>query len=68
MIVDTKKAVPEIIAILHKYQIPLALIPQVFHNVQREVEAHTIPYNPSLLRSKDLATSAMTDKVTEPKG
>ncbi len=42
--VNTIEPVPEIIAVLHKHAIPLALIPQVFDNVQQEIRVHTIPY------------------------
>lgn len=62
--IDIQKPVPEIVAVLHKYQIPIALVDQVFDRVMHDINANTIPYNPSL----DMAISDMTDKVTEPKG
>lgn len=66
--VDVQKPVPEIVAVLHKYQIPIALVDQVFDRVMHDINANTIPYNPSLDNISDLAISDMTDKVTEPKG
>lgn len=66
--VNTEKAVPEIVAVLHKYQIPIALISQVFDRVMHDINANTVPYNPNLDNINDLAISDTTDNVTEPKG
>lgn len=66
--IDTNKPVPEIVAILYKYKIPLDLIDQTFEKVKRDIAHNTLPYNPNLDKTKDLAISDMTDKVTEPKG
>lgn len=66
--VNTEKAVPEIVAVLHKYQIPIALVSQVFDKVMHDINANTVPYNPNLDNINDLAISDTTDSVTEPKG
>ena len=66
--VNTEKAVPEIVAVLHKYQIPIALVSQVFDRVMHDINANTVPYNPNLDNINDLAISDTTDNVTEPKG
>lgn len=47
---DPKKPVPEIVAALHKYQIPVGAIGQVFDLVLEDIEAHTVPYNPNTIR------------------
>lgn len=47
--VNTEKAVPEIVAVLHKYQIPIALVSQVFDRVMHDINANTVPYNPNLI-------------------
>lgn len=62
--VDTQKPVPEIVAVLHKYHIPIALVDQVFDRVMHDINANTIPYNPSLDNISDLKTSNSTDKIT----
>ena len=66
--VNTEKAVPEIVAVLHKYQIPIALVSQVFDRVMHDINANTVPYNPNLDNINDLEISDTTDSVTEPKG
>jgi hypothetical protein len=66
--VDIQAPVSEIITALHKYGIPIALIPAVFDRVMKSVKAQTVPYNPSCLRSKDFAISDTTDSVTDPNG
>lgn len=66
--VNTERAVPEIVAVLHKYQIPIALVAQVFDRVMHDINANTVPYKPSLDNISDLAMSDTTDSVTEPKG
>lgn len=66
--VNTEKAVPEIVAVLHKYQIPIALVSQVFDRVMHDINANTVPYNPNLDNINDLAISDTIDSVTEPKG
>lgn len=66
--VNTERAVPEIVAVLHKYQIPIALVAQVFDRVMHDINANTVPYKPSLDNISDLAISDTTDSVTEPKG
>ena len=38
--------VKEIVAILHKYKIPIAAVNQVFKLVQEDIQRETIPYNP----------------------
>ena len=38
--------VKEIVAILHKYKIPIAAVNQVFELVQEDIRRETIPYNP----------------------
>lgn len=60
--------VKAIIAALHEARIPIAAIDNVFELVKVDIKNHTIPYNPSLDSAKDLATSATTDKATEPNG
>lgn len=66
--VDIQKPVPEIVAVLHKYQIPIALVDQVFDKVMHDINANTVPYKPNLDNISDLAISDTTDSVTEPKG
>ncbi len=66
--IDIQKPVPEIVAVLHKYQIPIALVDQVFDRVMHDINANTVPYKPSLDNISDLAISDTTDSVTEPKG
>lgn len=66
--INTGKAVPEIVAVLHKYQIPIALVAQVFDRVMHDINANTVPYKPGLDNISDLAMSDTTDSVTEPKG
>lgn len=66
--VNTERAIPEIVAVLHKYQIPIALVDQVFDRVMHDINANTVPYKPSLDNISDLAISDTTDSVTEPKG
>lgn len=66
--VNTERAVPEIVAVLHKYQIPIALVAQMFDRVMHDINANTVPYKPSLDNISDLAISDTTDSVTEPKG
>ena len=38
--------VKEIVAILHKYKIPIAAVNQVFELVQEDIQRETVPYNP----------------------
>ena len=38
--------VKEIVAILHKYKIPISAVNQVFELVQNDIQKETIPYNP----------------------
>ena len=38
--------VKEIVAILHKYKIPISAVNQVFELVQEDIQRETIPYNP----------------------
>lgn len=59
--------VKEIVEILHKYQIPIVAINQVFELVQEDIRKKTIPYNPNVRFIKDVAISEITDKVTCPK-
>lgn len=66
--IDIQKPVPEIVAVLHKYQIPIALVDQVFDRVRHDINANTVPYKPNLDNISDLAISDTTDSVTEPKG
>lgn len=66
--IDIQKPVPEIVAVLNKYQIPIALVAQVFDRVMHDINANTVPYKPSLDNISDLAISDTTDSVTEPKG
>lgn len=66
--VNTERAIPEIVAVLNKYQIPIALVAQVFDRVMHDINANTVPYKPSLDNISDLAISDTTDSVTEPKG
>lgn len=66
--IDIQKPVPEIVAVLHKYQIPIALVDQVFDRVMHDINANTVPYKPNLDNISDLAISDTTDSVTEPKG
>lgn len=66
--IDVQKPVPEIVAVLHKYQIPIALVGQVFDRVMHDINANTVPYKPNLDNISDLAISDTTDSVTEPKG
>lgn len=66
--VNTERAIPEIVAVLHKYQIPIALVSQVFDRVMHDINANTVPYKPNLDNISDLAISDTTDSVTEPKG
>ena len=66
--IDVQKPVPEIVAVLHKYQIPIALVDQVFDRVMHDINANTVPYKPNLDNISDLAISDTTDSVTEPKG
>lgn len=66
--VNTERAIPEIVAVLHKYQIPIELVAQVFDRVMHDINANTVPYKPSLDNISDLAISDTTDSVTEPKG
>lgn len=67
-VIDVKAPIPEIIDVLHRYQIPISCIDQVFKLVREEIYMNTIPYNPSLDNSTDLAISEMTDNATDPKG
>lgn len=60
--------VKAIIAALHEAHVPIAAIDNVFELVKEDIKNHTVPYNPSLDNAKDLATSATTDKATEPNG
>ena len=66
--IDIQKPVPEIVAVLHKYQIPIAFVDQVFDRVMHDNNANTVPYKPNLDNISDLAISDTTDSVTEPKG
>lgn len=66
--VNTERAIPEIVAVLHKYQIPIALVSQVFNRVMHDINANTVPYKPNLDNISDLTISDTTDSVTEPKG
>lgn len=38
--------IKEIVAILHKYKIPIAAVNQVFELVQEDIQRETVPYNP----------------------
>jgi len=51
--IDIQKPVPEIVAVLHKYQIPIALVDQVFDRVMHDINMHTIPYDPDLKNIND---------------
>lgn len=66
--IDTQVPVIEIIDILNKHEIPIALIPDVFSRVIDAINQNTVPYNPNLLNIRDFATSEITDKVTDPTG
>lgn len=63
-----KTAAAEIVEVLHKNKIPLALIPTVYENVDQLIKMNTIPYSPSCLAMMDDAMSDITDSVTEPNG
>lgn len=66
--IDISSTVPEIVAVLHRHQIPIDCIDQVFRVVMQDIRHNTIPYNPNLDKTMDLAISEMTDTVTEPRG
>lgn len=51
--IDTQVPVPEIIDVLHKHKIPIALIPDVFHRVMDTIHRNTVPYNPNLPNMKE---------------
>ena len=59
--VNIQKPVQEIVTALHKAEIPLDLLDKVFEAVKRDIMIHTVPYNPSLEDTNDLATSETTD-------
>lgn len=40
---NVKTAAAEIVAVLHKNKIPLALIPTVYENVEQLIQMHTVP-------------------------
>lgn len=68
---NPNEPVKAIIAALHEARVPIAAIDNVFELVKADIKNHTVPYNPSLDSAKDLATSATsatTDKATEPNG
>lgn len=65
---NPREPVKAIIAALHEARVPLAAIDNVFELVKEDIRNHTVPYSPSLDNAKDLATSATTDKATEPNG
>lgn len=47
--VNFRKPIPEIVEILHKHGITLAMIDTVFNLVKEDIEAHTVPYSPNAL-------------------
>ena len=59
--------VKEIVAILHKYKIPISAVNQVFKLVQEDIQRETIPYNPKERLIKDVAISETIENVTCPK-
>lgn len=59
--VDTEAPVHELVAVLHKYKIPIALLDKVFENVKKDINIWTIPYNPNAECTIPLATSAATE-------
>ena len=65
---NQNEPVKAIIAALNEARVPIAAIDNVFELVKADIKNHTVPYNPSLDSAKDLATSATTDKATEPNG
>lgn len=44
---NPNEPVKEIVAILHKYKIPVAEINQILELVQQDIAENTIPYNPN---------------------
>ena len=66
--VDTRKAVKEIVEVLHRNSVPISLLPAVFKQIEEDIEIHTVPYSPSLESRKDLATEDITSKATCPTG
>ena len=65
---ETRKAVKEIVEVLHRNRVPISLLPAVFKQVEEDIEIHTVPYSPSLESRKDLATEDITSKATCPTG
>lgn len=65
---NPNEPVKAIITALHEAHVPIAAIDNVFELVKVDIKNHTVPYNPSLDSAEDLATSATTDKATEPNG
>lgn len=59
--------VKEIVAILHKYKIPISAVNRVFELVQEDIQRETIPYNPKERLIKDIAISETIESVTCPK-
>lgn len=59
--------IKEIVAILHKYKIPIAAVNRVFELVQEDIQRETIPYNPKERLIKDVAISETIESVTCPK-
>ena len=65
---DPTAPVKKIIEALHEAHIPIAALDMVFDLVKHDITHHTYPYNPNLDSAIFLASSATTDKATEPKG
>lgn len=59
--------VKEIVAILHKYKIPIAAVNQVFELVQEDIQKETVPYNPKERLIREVAISETIESATCPK-
>lgn len=66
-IIDTSKAEKEILEVLNKNKIPLALIPRVNRNVMRMIKTYTVPYTPNCFLIKDNPISEITESATDSK-
>ena len=66
--INLRNVALEIVEVLHKNEIPIAMAQSVFNEAMHLANAYTIPYSPSSFKMNEDATCTTVDSVTEPKG
>ena len=61
-VVDIRAAALEVVEVLHKYRVPLSMMPLVFDETKSCINEFTVPYSPKALSMKERPTSETTSK------